>query len=137
MIDALDTSRTAESERLARRYFGLFEQGDTTGIVALLHPEVEWVLKSTRPGDVLRGRGDAEAFLDEIASKFCELVPELFQPLDDERVIVEGRIRWMDDDRILRDDPVVWAFLFRDSLVWRVTPVHSVAQAEAILAARG
>jgi len=40
----------------------------------------------------------------------------------------------MDDDRVLRDDPVVWAFQFRDGLVSRVTPVQSVAEAEAILA---
>lgn len=129
-----DTNGTVESARLAKRYFGLFRRGDVPGMLDLLHPEVEWVLKSTRPGDVLRGKGDAEAFFDEIAGKFYELVAEVYQPLDDERVVVEGRLRWTDDDQILRDDPVVWAFVFRDGLVWRVTPVQSVAAAEAILA---
>ena len=139
IIDAPDRdspgkNSTAESERVAKRYFELFRQGDTVGMLALLHPEVEWVLKSTRPGDVLRGKGDAKVFFDEIAGKFYELVAEVYRPLDDERVVVEGRLRWMDDDRILRDDPVVWAFVLRDGLVSRVTPVHSVAEAQAILA---
>ena len=39
---------------------------------------------------------------------------ELYTPLDDDRVIVEGRLRWIDDERVIRDDPVVWALEFRD-----------------------
>ena len=134
MIEIPDARSRAESVRLAERYFALFQQGDVAGMLALLHPDVEWVLKSTRPGDVLRGKGDTKAFFDRIAGKFYELIAEVYRPLDDERVVVEGRLRWMDDDRVLRDDPVVWAFQFRDGLVSRVTPVQSVAEAEAILA---
>jgi hypothetical protein len=39
----------------------------------------------------------------------------------------------MDEDRILRDDPVVWALEFRDGLLRRSTPTHSVAEARALL----
>ncbi len=44
------------------------------GMLYLLHPEIEWVLKSTHPGDVLRGSGEVEEFLAEIAGRFYELV---------------------------------------------------------------
>ena len=100
----------------------------------LLHPEVEWVLKSTRPGEILRGKDEAGAFLHEIAGKFYELVTEVYRPLDDERIIVEGRLRWTDDARILRDDPVIWALVFRGGLLWRSTPAQSLVEAEALLA---
>ena len=125
----------AESERLARRYFALFRDGEIRKILDLMHPEVEMVLKTTRPGDVLRGRGEIEAFVDEIAGKFYESVAEVYRPLDDERIVVEGRLRWIDDERVLRDDPMIWALAFRDGLVWRSTPAQSVLEAEAILSA--
>jgi len=41
----------------------------------------------------------------------------------------------MDNERVLRDDPMIWALAFRDGLVWRSTPAYSVAEAEAILSA--
>ena len=124
----------AESEQLARRFFGLIQRDDMDGMLELVHPEIEWVLKSTRPGDVLRGSGAVEAFLAEITGKFYELVTEVYRPLDDERIIVEGRLRWTDDARILRDDPVIWALVFRGGLLWRSTPAQSLVEAEALLA---
>ena len=90
---------------------------------------------TTRPGEVLRGREEAEAFLDEIADEFVELVADECRPLDDERVVVEGRRRTIDDERVLRDDPMILAMVFRDGLLWRSTPAESVAEAEAILTA--
>ncbi|MGH3134499.1 MAG: nuclear transport factor 2 family protein [Gaiellaceae bacterium] len=124
-----------ESERLARRYFALFTQGEVDKMLDLIHPEIEMVLKTTRPGDVLRGKDDVAAFVQEIAGKFYESVPEVFRPIDDTRIVIEGRMRWMDDARVLRDDPMIWALEFRDGLVWRSTPAHSVLEAESILAA--
>ncbi|MBA3376261.1 MAG: hypothetical protein H0U00_10700, partial [Actinobacteria bacterium] len=116
MIDAPTIGDATESARLAKQYFGLFQKGDTVGMLDLLHPEVEWVLKSTRPGEILRGKHGVEVFLDEIAGKFYDLVTEVYRPLDHEHVIVEGRLRWTDDERVLRDDPVIWALVFRDGL---------------------
>ena len=75
-------------------------------------------------------------FLEELSGHFFETHPEVFRPIDDYRVVVEGRLRWMDEDRILRDDPLVWAFEFRDGLLYRSTPAQSVLEAEALLAAR-
>lgn len=123
-----------EGERLARRFFSLFQQGERAKVLELVHPELEWVLM-TRPGEVLRGREEAEAFLNDIATQFIELVANEFMPQDEERVVVEGRRRTIDDHRVLRDDPMILAMVFRDGLLWRSTPAESVAEAEAILSA--
>jgi ketosteroid isomerase-like protein len=124
-----------ESERLTRRFFALLQQGENSKVVDLVHPEVEWVLMTIRPGQILRGRGETQAFLDEIADEFIELVVEECRPLDDARVVVEGRRRSIDNDRVLRDDPMILAMVFRGGLLWRSTPAQSVAEAEAILSA--
>jgi hypothetical protein len=124
-----------DSERLARRYFALFRRGETAGVVDLLHRDVEVVLKSVRPGDVLRGREQVAEFVDEISGRFYEAYPDVFRPLDDERIVVEGRLRWMDDERVLRDDPMIWALEFRERLLYRSAPAHSVVEAEALLSA--
>jgi ketosteroid isomerase-like protein len=126
----------AASERLARRYFELFKHGEIVKLIELLHPEVEIVLKTSRTGEVLSGREAVERFLEQSTGKFYESVAEVFRPLDDERVVVEGRVRWMDDERILRDDPVIWALEFRDGLLRRSTPAQTVLEAEAMLNSR-
>ncbi len=48
-------------------------------------------------------------------------------------MIVEGRLRWIDEDRVIRDDPVVWALQFRDGLLLRFVAVRSALDAEAVL----
>ena len=73
--------------------------------------------------------------MDEIEGRLYELVPELYRALDETRVVVEGRIRWTDDERIMRGDPVVWALEFRDGLLWRSAPASSVIEAESMPAA--
>jgi ketosteroid isomerase-like protein len=124
-----------DSERLARRYFALFRRGEMEAMLELIHPDIEIRLKSVRPGEVLRGRQEVVDFVVEISGKFYESVAEVFRPVDESRVIVEGRLRWMDEERVLRDDPMVWALEFRDGLLWRSTPAHSVTEAEALLSA--
>ena len=64
-----------------------------------------------------------------------EAVTDGYTPLDDERVIVEGRMRWIDDERVIRDDPAFWAMEFRDGLVLRFLPARSALEAETLLAA--
>jgi hypothetical protein len=100
-----------------------------------VHPEAEVVLRAVRPGHVLRGRDAVARFLEELGGSFVEAHPEVFRPIDGERIVVEGRQRWMDEEHILRDDPLVWALEFRDGLLYRSTPTQSVLEAEALLAA--
>ena len=49
--------------------------------------------------------------------------------------MVEGRIRWIDDERVIRDDPVIWAMEFRDDLLLRLVPARTLVEAETILGA--
>ncbi len=101
-----------------------------------MHPDIELVLKTTRPGEVLRGRTAVVAFAREQSDRLFETNAEVFEPLDETRIVVEGRIRWLDEERVLRDDPIVWALEFSDGLLRRSTPAHSVMEAKMILAAR-
>ena len=132
----LDTYDGAlESERCARHFFAVHSRAGPKGMLDLVHPDIEMTLKTWRPGDVLRGWDEVAQFVDEIEGRLYELVPEVYRALDETRVVVEGRIRWTDDERVMRDDPVIWALEFRDGLIWRSAPASSVIEAETMLTA--
>ena len=124
-----------ESERCARRFFAVHSRVGPEGMLDFVHPDIEMVLGTRRPGDVLRGRDEFAQFIDEIEGSLYELVPEVYRALDETRIVVEGRIRWTDDERVMRDDPVIWALEFRDGLIWRSAPASSVTEAETMLIA--
>jgi hypothetical protein len=122
-----------ESERLARRWFSLVEERAFDQLGELVDPSVMLVSK-VRPGLVVEGKDDFIRFVqDTLADSLYEAVVSSFQPLDEERVVVEGRIRWIDDDRVIRDDPVTWAMEFRDGLLARFVPARTLVEAETIL----
>lgn len=125
-----------ESEKLARICFEAGRDPDfPRRLKELLHPDVAVSLK-TPAGEWLHGEQEVAKLLDRRAeAPVYETVDERYHPLDDARVVVEGRLRWMDDDRMLRDDPVLWAMEFRDGLLYRSIAVRSIAEAEAMLAA--
>jgi hypothetical protein len=123
-----------DSERLARRWFAAVASAEFEQLQELVHEDVQ-LLSKIRTGAVVEGRDDVARFIREsIAPNLYEAVTEVFTALDGERVIVEGRLRWIDDDRVIRDDPVVWAMEFRDGLLLRFIPARSVLEAETILA---
>lgn len=123
-----------ESERLARLCFDAGRDPDfPRRFKQLLHPEISASLKAT-PGWV-HGAEAVGELIDQRAGALYEAHDERYHPLDDERVVVEGRLRWTDGDRTLRDDPAVWALEFRDGLLYRSIATRSVAEAEAILTA--
>ena len=99
----------------------------------LVDPAIVLVSK-VRPGLVVEGK---EAFIrfvqDTLADSLYEAVASSFHALDDERIVVEGRIRWIDDDRVIRDDPVTWAMEFRAGLLTRFVPARTLVEAETIL----
>lgn len=123
-----------ESERLARRYFALYGSALTEEMLAIVHPEIELVLR-TRAGEVLRGRDEVAAFVREISGRFYEAVAGVYSPVDASRIVVEGRIRWTDDDQVMRDDPIIWALEFSDGLLLRSVPAQTMLEAESIIAA--
>jgi ketosteroid isomerase-like protein len=126
-----------ESERLARRYFALFARGETDQLLELVHPDVQILVKTVRRGEVIRGREALRGYVEDLREMFFESQADHFRPVDDARIVVEGRIRWMDEDRILRDDPMIWAIEFRDGLLYRSRPAHSVLEAETLLSVAG
>jgi hypothetical protein len=124
-----------ESEHLARLWFEAGRDADfPRRLKDLLHPEVVVALKSE--GKWLHGADAVAEFLDRrAASPIWEATDELYHPLDEDRVVVEGRLRWMEEqDRTLRDDAVIWAIEFRDGLLYRSIAARSLAEAEAVLA---
>jgi ketosteroid isomerase-like protein len=122
--------------RLARRYFELAGDGADPGMLELVHPNVEIRIRKLGGRRTLRGKDEVAAFLEEVPTRFpvLESVAEEFKPVDEDRIVVEGRLRWMDEERVLRDDPMIWALEFRDGLLFRSTSVRSVSEAHAILA---
>ena len=121
------------SELLARRWFAAVTRSAFDELPDLLHEDVELVSK-IRAGAVVHGREDVRSFITEAVSpNLYEAAAQLNTPLDDERVIVEGRIRWIDEDRVIRDDPVVWALQFRDGLLLRFVAARTTLDAEAVL----
>src|SRR5688572_32357756 len=128
-----DADHTLKSERLARKVFSVVEGGSVDELGELVHPSIMLVSK-TRPGVVVEGKEDfVRHWQDMLANSLYEVAVSTYQPLDDDRVVVEGRIRWIDDDRVIRDDPVTWAMEFRDGLLARAIPARSLVEAETIL----
>jgi ketosteroid isomerase-like protein len=122
------------SERLARRWFATIQRGAYDELDQLVHADVELVSK-VRPGTTIHGRSDVSRFIEqEVAPNLFEASSEVFTPLDDQRVIVEGRVRWIDDERVIRDDPVIWAVEFRDGLMLRFVATRTMLEAESVLA---
>ena len=122
------------SERLARRWFDVVEQGALEQLAELVHPDVVLVSK-VRSGLVVEGREDFARFVeDTLTRSLYHASAEVYRPLDERCVVVEGRLRWTDDEQVMRDDPVTWALEFEDDLLMRFIPARTPLEAEAILA---
>ena len=94
------------------------------------------VVSKVRPGLVFEGKDELVRFVQEtLSDSLYEATTTTYLPIDDERVVVEGRIRWIDDERVIRDDPVTWAMEFRDDLLIRLIPARTLVEAETILGA--
>jgi hypothetical protein len=84
---------------------------------------------------VIEGRDAVTAFIQEtLVTSLYDAAPDAYLPLDDDRVVVEGRMRWIDEERIIRDDPVLWALEFQDGLLFRFIPARTAVEAETLLA---
>ena len=102
----------------------------------MLHPDAVIELQAVQPGEHLHGRDEIVAVLEhEFSRRLWETVVHVCTPIDDSRVVAEGRIRWMDDERVMRDEARVWGLEFRDGLLLRSVPARNTVEAEALLAA--
>jgi SnoaL-like domain len=123
------------SERVARRWWALVAERAFDRLVELLHDEVV-VVSKIQPGAVLEGRDEVAHWIEgTLADSLYEAITTEYLPLDDERIVVEGRLRWIDEERVIRDDPVTWAMEFRDGLLARLVPARTHVEAETILGA--
>jgi len=104
-------------------------------MLEIVHPDVELALRSEH-GEVLHGREAVEEFLRAIGDRFYQATAQVYRPLDQQRIVVEGRLRWTDEDHVMRDTPITWALEFRDGLLFRSFPADSTLEAESILVAR-
>jgi hypothetical protein len=99
-----------------------------------LDPDAVIELQAVQPGVHLHGRDEIVAVLEqEFSQRLWETVVHVCTPIDESRVVVEGRIRWMDDERVMRDEARVWGLEFRDGLLLRSVPARSAVEAEALL----
>jgi hypothetical protein len=139
---ASDTPRISErageitaSERLARHWWAVVAERAFDQLGDLVHDDVV-VVSKMRPGLVLEGKRELLQHVEEsLASSLYEATTSEFLPLDEDRIVVEGRIRWIDEERVIRDDPVTWAMEFRDGLLIRFIPARTQVEAETILGA--
>ena len=126
-------ARVMDSERLARQLFQRSERGEQEENVPALHPEAELV-PSHDPSSVV-SRDDFVAHLASgDAPRAVDAVGHVYRPLDDERIIVEGRVRIRQPQGGFADRPMVWALIFRDGLLYRSWAVDDVTYAERLLA---
>ena len=127
------TGDILESERLARKWFSVVEQRAFDRLGDLVHEDVVLVSK-VRPGTAVKGKDHFVGFVqDTLANALHEALTTTYLPIDEERIVVEGRIRWIDDERVIRDDPVTWAMEFRDGLLTRFVSTRTRVEAETIL----
>jgi hypothetical protein len=119
-----------------RRYFELFRLETLAELRDLLAPDAVLGLIAVKPGTVLRGRDEIVAFLErEFARRLWDTVVHVCTPLDGSRAVVEGRVRWIDDDHVMRDEGRYWGVEFRDGLLLRSLPARSAIEAETLLSA--
>ena len=124
-----------ESERLAQRWFSALEQRAFDRLGDLVHDEVV-VISKMQQGLVLEGKDAVVRYMHEtLSDSLYQATTTTFLPIDDVRIVVEGRIRWIDEERVIRDDAVNWAMEFRESLLARLVPTRTRIEAETILGA--
>ena len=122
-----------ESERLARRWFSLVEHGAFDQLGDLVHPSIV-VVSKIRPGLVVEGKDAFLSFVQEtLANALYEAATSAYRALDADRIVIEGRIRWMDEQRVLRDDPVTWALAFEEGLLRLFVSAKTAVEAETLL----
>jgi hypothetical protein len=122
------------SERLARRWWAVVGERAFDQLGDLVHQDV-MIVSKMRPGLVIEGKDEAVQYMLDLDDSLYEASTSAYLPVDDTRIVVEGRIRWIDEERVIRDDPVTWAMEFRDGLLVRFVPARTQVEAETILGA--
>lgn len=119
--DATEPPRPSRSEKLIRRAYRAFADRDVETLAAISDDQVE---VSTVTGlmagrtEPYRGRRGLEQYMDDLAKtwKRIELQPQTFQPIDDERILVFGRVRaWHQSGMV--DSSNAWLWTVREGVI--------------------
>ena len=109
---------TSESMRVVERAFSAFNRRDEPALLALCHPDIEWVpMRASIHGRVYRGHEGIRAALADIGAEFEELRndPRRWTDQPGDRVLVSGRIVAKERAGGLRVDiPGAWLGEIRD-----------------------
>ena len=125
------------SERLARRWFAAVEERAFERLPDLVHDDIALVSR-VQAGRAVHGRAQVTQFIEEtVSQQLYEARAEVYVPLDETKVLVEGRMRWIDEERVIRDDPVVWGLAFEDELLICFVPARTLVEAETMLTTTG
>jgi ketosteroid isomerase-like protein len=121
------------SERLARMLFERSARGAQTENVDLLHPEAE-IAPSYEPSLILTADEVVAHLAGADEPRVMAAHGHNYIALDDERVIVNGDVHVRRAGGGFEYRQAVWAFVFRDGLIYRSWCVESMREAEARLA---
>ena len=122
-----------ESERLARELFSRSERGEQAENLSLIHPDAA-IAPSYDPSTVA-SQADVTAHLQGTDTpRVVDAVAHTYSPLDDHRIVVEGRVRLRRSGGGFSDQSMVWAVVFRDGLLYRSWALASINEAETRLA---
>ena len=126
-------SPTLESERLAREFFRRSAEGHHERNLPFIHPEAE-IAPTHDPSIIASPAGVAAHLQSDMEPRVLDARGDVFTPLDNARIIVEGHVRVTRPGGGFDAHPVVWALVFRDGLLYRGWALRSVNEAEQRLA---
>lgn len=114
---------------LARHVFEIANR-DPMKLGPLLHPDVD-VEFAHAPGRIVHGRDDVMAVVEDeiVVMAVHEAMPRSFHPIDDDRIVIEGRLRWSSRGGGFRDSHAVWALAFDHGLLRTARRAGSLEEA--------
>ena len=114
-----------ESERLARAVFSATAHGELAKTLPLIHPDAV-IVPGAETSTVVSRADLVEHLASQSKLPVLDSVAHTYTPLDDERIIVEGRVRVRLENGGFSDHAMVWGMVFRDGLLFRSWAVRSV-----------
>jgi ketosteroid isomerase-like protein len=111
---------SAESVEVVSRALSAFNRRDESGLLALCHPDIEWIpMRASLEGKTYRGHDGVRQALGEVATEFEELRNDPRRWLEfGDRIVVAGRIVAKERRGGLRIDiPGAWMCELRDGKV--------------------
>jgi ketosteroid isomerase-like protein len=126
---------TRDDLAVVARLFTHWAAGDLEGMLACMHPEIEW--HAGADGQLYTGHAGAREFFGRWQDQSQRLEVPLQRAIEvaPGRILVVGRLRVIRPGRGLADSPGVWSHYVEDGLITRIQSHQS--EREAIDALRG